>query len=75
MASDIWVKNYGEVTRAKTMAANHGGYESAAALHARRERPPPHAPLAAPTAEYDSLVEYVTALKAENLELKSVGGG
>ena len=48
---DIWVKNYGEVTRAKTMAAKRGGYESAAALHARRERPPPHAPLAAPTSE------------------------
>ena len=74
MVRDIWVKKYGEVTRATMMAAKCGSYESAAALRARRAHTPPPAPPAAPTAEYDALVEYAMALEAENLELKSVGG-
>ena len=31
---NIWVKKYGEVTRATMMAAKRGGYKSAAALRA-----------------------------------------
>ena len=75
MVRDIWVKKYGEVTRATMMPAKHGGYDSAAELRARRAHPPPHTPPAAPTSEYDALVEYAVALEAKNLELNSVGGG
>ena len=57
------------------MAAKCGGYESAVELHAGIAHTPPHVPPAAPTVEYDALVEYATALDAKNLELKSVGGG
>ena len=57
------------------MAAKRRGYESAAPLRAGRAHTPPPVPLAAPTEEKDALVEYTTALEAENLELKSVGGG
>ena len=47
----------------------------AAALRAGRAHPSPHAPLAAPTAEYDALIKYAAALEAKNLELKSIRGG
>ena len=75
MFRNILVKKYGEVTRTTMMSAKHGGYNSAAELRARRAHPPPHAPPASPTAEYDALVEYAAALEAKNLELNSVGGG
>ena len=57
------------------MAANRGGYKSDAALRRTRETPTPFsAPCTVNRAEYDAVLEYSCALKAENTELKSGGG-
>ena len=71
----IWVGKWLEIMRAATMAAKHGGYESAAAMRGTRATPTPFsAPGTVTRAEYYSVSEYTCALKAENAELKSGGG-
>ena len=63
------------VTRASDMAEKRGGYESAASLRAGATANP-EAPASSATsvsrADYDAVAEYAAALKADNLELRSI---
>ena len=57
------------------MASKLGGYKSDAELRGTRENPAFYsAPITVTRAEYDAVLEYTCALKAENAELKSGGG-
>ena len=75
MVRNVLVGKWLKVTRAMTMAAKRGGYKSDAELRGTRENPAFYsAPITVTRAEYDDVLEYACALKAENAELKSGGG-
>ena len=65
MVRNVWVGKWLEVTRAATMAAKRGGYESAAALRGARETPTLYSePSAVTRSEYNAVSEYACAIKA-----------
>ena len=72
---DLWVAKWKMVTRASDIAEIRGGYEFAAALRAGATSNP-EAPASSATsvtrANYDAVAEYAAALKAENLEFRSI---
>ena len=70
-----WVAKWKMVTRASDMAAKRGGYESAAALRSGATanlEAPSFSVTSVSRSNFDAVAEYAAALKAENLELRSI---
>ena len=73
MVRNIWVGKWLEIMRAATMAANRGGYKSAAEIRETGRQEWLQRPGTLTRVQCDAISEYACALEAENASLKSGG--